>query len=121
MVRLIGPSWAVPEISAGGAVEEPLPSIWMRTLGYCRRKPSAHRVIRLLSVSEPTELKLPETPPVFWYGAMLESTLTAWAASRVVTKRAAVARPVALPICFMGFVLLLQGRERRHCRRAVRR
>src|SRR5918999_4365541 len=47
---------------------------------------------------------------------MLESTLTACAARRVVTKRAAVARPVALPICFMGFVLLLEGlrgRERR--------
>jgi len=64
MTRLIGPIWAVPEIRAGGAVEEPLPSIWMRMFGYCLRKPSAHRVIKLLSVSEPTELTLPETPLV---------------------------------------------------------
>ena len=52
----------MPEISAGGAVEEPLPSIWMRTFGYCFWKPSAQKVIRLLSVSEPIELRLPEMP-----------------------------------------------------------
>ncbi len=52
----------MPEISAGGAVEEPLPSIWMRTFGYCLPKPSAQKVIRLLSVSEPIELRFPVTP-----------------------------------------------------------
>jgi len=65
-MRLIGPSCDVPSISAGGAVEEPLPSIWTRTFGYWREKPSAQKVIRLFSVSEPTELRLPETPLVFW-------------------------------------------------------
>ncbi len=31
--RDIGPSWAVPSISAGGAVEDPLPSTWTLTFG----------------------------------------------------------------------------------------
>src|SRR6185369_15996507 len=39
--RDMGPSWAVPAIRAGGAVLEPLPSIWMLTLGYFFLKPSA--------------------------------------------------------------------------------
>src|SRR3954471_23262354 len=64
IVRLIGPSCEVPWISAGGAVEEPLPSIWMRMFGYSRLSPPAHSVIRLFRVSEPTELRLPETPLV---------------------------------------------------------
>ena len=62
IVRDIGPSCAVPSIKAGGAVLEPLPSIWILTLGYCLRKPSAQRVMRLLSVSEPMLLTLPDTP-----------------------------------------------------------
>ena len=33
ILRLIGPIWAVPAINAGGAVEEPLPSISFVTLG----------------------------------------------------------------------------------------
>jgi hypothetical protein len=37
----MGPSWAVPAIRAGGAVLEPLPSIWMLTLGYFFLNPSA--------------------------------------------------------------------------------
>src|SRR5664279_5237413 len=32
--RDIGPSCAVPSVRAGGAVDEPLPSIWMLTFGY---------------------------------------------------------------------------------------
>jgi hypothetical protein len=35
----------------------------------------------LFSVSEPTELRLPETPLVFWYGAMPASTCAGCAAS----------------------------------------
>ena len=31
--RDMGPSWAVPEIRAGGAVDEPLPSIWILAFG----------------------------------------------------------------------------------------
>ena len=62
--RLIGPSWAAPEVIAGGAVPEPLPSTCTLTLGYLALKPSAQKVIRLLSVSEPTEFRLPETPAV---------------------------------------------------------
>ena len=53
----------MPSISAGGAVEEPLPSIWMRTFGIgLARKASAQNVIRLFSVSEPIEFRLPATP-----------------------------------------------------------
>src|SRR3989304_6342884 len=48
--RDMGPSWAVPEMSAGGAVEEPLPSIWILALGENFWNASAHSVIRLLSV-----------------------------------------------------------------------
>jgi hypothetical protein len=62
----MGPKWAVPATSAGGAVEEPLPSISMRTLGYWARKPSDHRVIRLFRVSDPIDLRLPETPLTAW-------------------------------------------------------
>ena len=62
MGRLIGPKVAVPSISAGGAVDEPLPSISIWTLGYIFRKPSAQSVIRLFSVSEPTLLIVPEMP-----------------------------------------------------------
>ena len=62
IVRDIGPSWAVPSIKAGGAVLDPLPSIWIFTFGYCLRNPSAQSVMRLLSVSEPILLTLPVTP-----------------------------------------------------------
>ena len=41
---------------------EPLPSISMRTFGYMPRKPSAHNVMVLFMVSEPTLLRLPDTP-----------------------------------------------------------
>jgi hypothetical protein len=33
IARLIGPKWAVPSMSAAGAVEEPLPSISIFTFG----------------------------------------------------------------------------------------
>jgi hypothetical protein len=33
MGRDIGPSWAVPAMSAGGAVDDPLPSIWIFAFG----------------------------------------------------------------------------------------
>src|SRR4030067_1942909 len=46
--RDMGPSWAVPEMSAGGAVEEPLPSIWLLALGWNFWNASAHTVIRAL-------------------------------------------------------------------------
>ena len=36
--------------------------LWMRTFGYCFWKPSAQKVMRLFSVSEPIELRLPEMP-----------------------------------------------------------
>ena len=62
--RDIGPKWAVPATSAGGAVEEPLPSISTFTFGYWARKPSDQSVIRLFSVSEPIDLRLPEIPLV---------------------------------------------------------
>src|ERR1039457_5984255 len=39
--RDMGPNWAVPAIRAGGAVLEPLPSIWILTLGYFFLNPSA--------------------------------------------------------------------------------
>jgi len=58
----MGPNCAVPASSAGGAVDEPLPSTWIRTLGYCLRKASDQSVIMLSSVSEPIEFRLPETP-----------------------------------------------------------
>ena len=64
IVRDIGPSCAVPSIKAGGAVLDPLPSIWILTLGYCLRNPSAQRVITLLRVSDPMLLRLPETPVI---------------------------------------------------------
>ena len=62
ILRLMGPKVAVPSISAGGAVEEPLPSISTCTLGYSLANPSAHSVIRLFIVSEPTLLIEPDTP-----------------------------------------------------------
>ncbi len=70
----MGPKFAVPAISAGGAVDEPLPSISTWTLGYISRKSSAHSVIRLFMVSEPTLLMEPETPETFEYAGMLGST-----------------------------------------------
>ena len=66
-MRDIGPNCEVPAISAGGAVELPLPSTWTFTFGYILRKASAHSVIMLFMVSEPTLLMLPDTPDVFWY------------------------------------------------------
>ena len=49
-------------------MDEPLPSTWTLTFGYILRNVSAHSVIMLFIVSEPTLLMLPETPDVFWYG-----------------------------------------------------
>jgi hypothetical protein len=57
----------VPATNAGGAVDEPLPSISMETPGYNFLKSSAHSVIRLLSVSDPTDFNFPETPDVGVY------------------------------------------------------
>ncbi len=80
-------------MSAGGAVPEPLPSIWILTFGYIFRNVSAQRAIMLFIVSEPTLLMLPDTPEVFWYAATDESTWTAWAlASAEPRARAATAR-----------------------------
>ena len=62
MARDIGPNCAVPAMRAGGAVEEPLPSTWILTFGYIFVNASAQSVIRLFIVSEPTLLRLPETP-----------------------------------------------------------
>ncbi len=62
----MGPNWAVPAMSAGGAVDEPLPSTWTFTFGYILVNASAQRVMRLFMVSEPMLLRLPETPLTFW-------------------------------------------------------
>jgi hypothetical protein len=51
---------------AGGAVELPLPSIWIRALGYIFWNASPHSAIMLFIVSEPMLLMFPETPEVFW-------------------------------------------------------
>jgi hypothetical protein len=72
----------VPAISAGGAVEEPLPSTSIATLGYIERKPSAHSVIRLFIVSEPMLFTEPDTPSTGLYSGNFGSTLTDWAAGR---------------------------------------
>ncbi len=72
----------MPAISAGGAVELPLPSTWTFTFGYILRKASAHSVIMLFMVSEPTLLMLPETPDVFWYAGESRIDLTCWASAR---------------------------------------
>src|SRR5687767_8988513 len=72
----MGPNWAVAEMRAGGAVDEPFPSTCSLTFGYMREKDSPHSVIRLFMVSEPMLERLPETPLVFWYGAIAGSTLT---------------------------------------------
>ena len=66
MARDMGPNCAVPEMSAGGAVDEPLPSTWIFTLGYIFAKASPQSVMRLFMVSDPTLLRFPETPEVFW-------------------------------------------------------
>ena len=65
MARDMGPNCAVPAMRAGGAVELPLPSTCSFTLGYIFKNASAQRVIRLFIVSEPTLLRLPETPETF--------------------------------------------------------
>ncbi len=63
--RDIGPNCAVPAMSAGGAVEEPLPSTCTLTFGYILRKVSAHNVIMLFIVSDPMLLRFPDTPLTF--------------------------------------------------------
>ena len=83
MPRDMGPNWAVPAMRAGGAVELPLPSTWTLTFGYIFRNASAHSVIMLFMVSEPTLLMLPETPDVFWYDGSAGSTLIACAVATV--------------------------------------
>src|SRR6185295_4305519 len=77
IVRDIGPSCAVPSIKAGGAVLDPLPSIWIFTLGYCLRNPSAQSVMRLLSVSEPMLLTFPDTPLTLTYAFKAGSSVIA--------------------------------------------
>ena len=52
-------------MSAGGAVDDPLPSTCSFTFGYRREKVSPQRVMRLFMVSLPTLERLPETPLVF--------------------------------------------------------
>src|SRR5260221_10710931 len=47
----------------------------------------------LFIVSEPTLLMLPETPDTFWYAAMDESTLAAWARARDAVTPATAAAP----------------------------
>src|SRR5262245_54821464 len=59
--RVVGPSWAIPLMSAGMAVNEPLPSIAHSTSGWTFLNPSLQNVIRLLRVSEPTLDSLPLT------------------------------------------------------------
>src|SRR3954471_9775459 len=110
MVRLIGPSCEVPWISAGGAVVEPLPSIWMRTFGYSFLYPSAHSVIRLFRVSEPTELRLPETPLVLLYDGIEESTLVTCAERTALPHRAtATASGAATRLRFIALSLKRVG------------
>src|SRR5688500_17290168 len=76
MARDIGPNCAVPAMRAGGAVDEPLPSTWIRTFGYILGNASPHSVMRLFMVSEPTLLSVPDTPLARWYAGMAGSTLT---------------------------------------------
>src|SRR5262245_17138264 len=71
----MGPNVAVPSTRAGGAVDEPLASTSTFTLGYDLRKSSAHSVMRLFMVSDPTLLILPATPVATLYGKSLESTV----------------------------------------------
>src|SRR5687768_4927804 len=72
----MGPNCAVPAMRAGGAVDEPLPSTWIFTLGYIFANASPHSVMRLFMVSEPTLDRLPETPDAFWYAGTPASTET---------------------------------------------
>jgi hypothetical protein len=65
MARDIGPNCAVPAISAGGAVDEPLPSTWILHVRVELAEGLAQSVIMLFMVSEPTLLMLPVTPDVF--------------------------------------------------------
>ncbi len=102
MARDIGPSWAVAEMSAGGAVEEPFPSIWIFTFGYILLNFSAQSVIRLLSVSEPIELRFPETPDTGLYGWMAGSTWTVWPTAE--PARSAAARSAGA-VFFILFLL----------------
>ncbi len=102
MARDIGPSWAVAEISAGGAVEEPFPSIWIFTFGYILLNFSAQRVMRLFSESEPIELRFPETPETGLYGWMAGSTWTVWPAAGPASSTAA---RIAGAIFFILFLL----------------
>ncbi len=61
---------------AGGAVEDPLPSIWILAFGENLVNVSAQRVITLLSESEPMLLMLPLTPLVGLYGWSAGSSFT---------------------------------------------
>ena len=65
MARDIGPSSDLPSVNAGGAVAEPLASIWNVTLGCSFLKPSDQKFIRLASVSEPMLITVPDTSTVF--------------------------------------------------------
>src|SRR5262245_5530620 len=69
----MGPICAVPWMSAGGAVFDPLPSFWVMTFGYCFLHPSHHSVMTLTRRSGPSEFKLPEIPLTLVYGLISES------------------------------------------------
>ncbi len=100
--RLMGPKLEVPSVSAGGAVEDPAAWICTLTFGYCFLKSSAHRVIRLASVSEPTLLMLPETPLALAYSGNAGSTP---AARTAVDRIIAAVAVVSLANCMlMGIV-----------------
>ena len=72
----MGPNVHVPATSAGGAVDEPLPSTSTSTSGWNERKPSDHRAMRLFIVSEPMLLILPETRRAGRYSGRFGSTVT---------------------------------------------
>src|SRR5690606_26646507 len=102
MGRLMGPKLAVPSVRAGGAVEEPAAWICTATLGYCFLNSSAHRVIMLARLSEPTLDRLPETPPTLVYAGRLGSTLVSAVAA--VVMMAALALTTTEAISFLKFM-----------------
>src|SRR5262245_24121915 len=104
----MGPKVAVPAINAGGAVDEPLPSISICTLGYWARNASAHNVMRLFMVSEPMAFTLPATPDApLLYAGSVGSTLTLCATDVPANASEAIAVAVSIiDLRFMrGFLL----------------
>ena len=65
MARDMGPNSDLPSVKAGGAVAEPLASIWNVTLGCSFLKPSDHMFMTLASVSEPMLMTVPDTSTLF--------------------------------------------------------